>query len=32
MIILKICQKESLDIKAMTPRETLGLRCAHIAN
>ena len=32
MIVLKICQKEPFDIIAMTPRGTLGLHCAHIAN
>ena len=31
MIILKICQKQPFDIKAMTPRGTLGLSCVHIA-
>ena len=31
MIILKICQKNSLDIIAMTPWRILGLYCAHIA-
>ena len=31
MIILKICKKQPFDIIAMTPRGTLGLRCAHIA-
>ena len=31
MIILKICQKEPLDIISMTPRGTLGLCCVHIA-
>ena len=31
MVILEICQKQRLDITAMTPRGTLGLRCAHIA-
>ena len=32
MIILKICQKQPFDIKAMTPRGTLGLSCVHIAH
>ena len=31
MIILKICQKEPLDIISMTPSGTLGLCCVHIA-
>ena len=31
MVILEICQKQPLDITAMTPRRTLGLCCAHIA-
>ena len=31
MAILEICQKQPFDIIAMTPRGTLGLRCAHIA-
>ena len=31
MIILEICQKQPFDIIAMTPRETLGLCCVHIA-
>ena len=31
MIILGICQKQPFDIIAMTPRGTLGLCCAHIA-
>ena len=31
MIILKICQKQPFDIKAMTPRGTLELSCVHIA-
>ena len=32
MIILKTCQKEPFDIIAMTPRGTLGLFFATIAN
>ena len=31
MIILKICQKQSFDIIAMTPKGTLGLCCVQIA-
>ena len=31
MVILEICQKQPFDIIAMTPRGTLGLCCAHIA-
>ena len=31
MITLKIYQKQSFDIIAMTPRGTLGLCCVHIA-
>ena len=31
MVILETYQKQPFDIIAMTPRETLGLRCAHIA-
>ena len=31
MTILKICQRKPLDIIAMTPRGTIGLCCAHIA-
>ena len=31
MITLDICQKQPFDIVAMTPRETLGLCYAHIA-
>ena len=31
MIILTICQKQPFDIKAMTPRRTLGLCCIHIS-
>ena len=31
MITLEICQKQSFDIIAMTPRGTLGLCCVHIA-
>ena len=32
MIILKICQKQPFDIKAMTPKGTLGLSSVHIAH
>ena len=31
MVIMEICQKQPFDIIAMTPRGTLGLCCAHIA-
>ena len=31
MIIMEIRQKQPFDIIAMTPRETLGLCCVHIA-
>ena len=31
MVILEIYQKQPFDFIAMTPRGTLGLRCAHIA-
>ena len=31
MVILEICQKQPFDIIAMTPRGTLGLCCAYIA-
>ena len=31
MITLEICQKQPFGIIAMTPRETLGLCCVHIA-
>ena len=30
MTILEIWQKQSFDIIAMTPRETLGLFCLHV--
>ena len=31
MVILEICQKQPFNIMAMTPRGTLGLCFAHIA-
>ena len=31
MITLEICQKQTFDIIAVTPRGTLGLCCVHIA-
>ena len=31
MIILDICQKQTFDIKAMTPRGILRLFCVHFA-